>query len=218
MPTSLPLHYKRGESINRRPPGEDDRSKTSTMPKTAAPRLQTSESTTTGNQGHPTHITLPPQESPTANRRITYAQPSASTSSLPVGYTPIIEATKNVFTGSIPHPDAQAQSKDGSDGHDVSVPLTTDELSRAVVVAAVSALRHGVVPGSPTARRGAGGLMDSQLMGSGGGGHGGHDAPSWSRTVSASVLLGCTLLYAIIAGELVVLTKALLNFGLQKFS
>jgi Ca2+:H+ antiporter len=32
-------------------------------------------------------------------------------------------------------------------------------------------------------------------------GHGGHDAPSWSRLLSASVLLGCTFLYAIIAGE-----------------
>ncbi|KXN88148.1 Low affinity vacuolar monovalent cation/H(+) antiporter [Leucoagaricus sp. SymC.cos] len=35
------------------------------------------------------------------------------------------------------------------------------------------------------------------------GGHGGHDAPSWSRTMSASVLLGCTALYAIIAELLV---------------
>jgi len=35
------------------------------------------------------------------------------------------------------------------------------------------------------------------------GGQGGHDAPSWSRIVSASVLLGCTALYAIIAELLV---------------
>jgi hypothetical protein len=32
-------------------------------------------------------------------------------------------------------------------------------------------------------------------------GHGGHDAPNWSRAKSASVLMGCTVLYAIIAGE-----------------
>lgn len=32
------------------------------------------------------------------------------------------------------------------------------------------------------------------------GGAGGHDAPNWSRTKSASVLMGCTVLYAIIAG------------------
>jgi len=44
-----------------------------------------------------------------------------------------------------------------------------------------------------------------------GGGHGGHDASSWSRTVSASVLLPCTLLYAIIAGILVDVVGAVLN-------
>lgn len=32
-------------------------------------------------------------------------------------------------------------------------------------------------------------------------GHGGHDAPNWSRFKSYSVLVGCTMLYAIIAGE-----------------
>lgn len=40
--------------------------------------------------------------------------------------------------------------------------------------------------------------------GTGGGdeeGQGGHDAPNWSRAKSASVLMGCTVLYAIIAGE-----------------
>lgn len=35
------------------------------------------------------------------------------------------------------------------------------------------------------------------------GGHGGHDAPSWSRTTSASVLLACTAFYALIAELLV---------------
>lgn len=34
------------------------------------------------------------------------------------------------------------------------------------------------------------------------GGHGGHDAPNWSRFKSYSVLFGCTVLYAIIAGKL----------------
>lgn len=31
--------------------------------------------------------------------------------------------------------------------------------------------------------------------------HGGHDSPNWSKGKSATVLLGCTVLYAIIAGE-----------------
>lgn len=30
---------------------------------------------------------------------------------------------------------------------------------------------------------------------------GGHDAPNWSRTKSAGVLMGCTALYAVIAGK-----------------
>jgi Ca2+:H+ antiporter len=34
-------------------------------------------------------------------------------------------------------------------------------------------------------------------------GHGGHEAPAWSRAVSASVLLACTALYAVIAGACV---------------
>ncbi|KAN0064422.1 hypothetical protein ACQY0O_002795 [Thecaphora frezii] len=43
------------------------------------------------------------------------------------------------------------------------------------------------------------------------GGHGGHDAPSWSRAVSVSVLLGCTVLYAIIAEILVDVVDVVLD-------
>ena len=39
--------------------------------------------------------------------------------------------------------------------------------------------------------------------GGGGGGHGGHDAPNWSRLKSTVILLGATLLYAIVAELLV---------------
>lgn len=70
-------------------------------------------------------------------------------------------------------------------------PLTADDFTRAVAVATVSALRH---------------QQHETLRPRGGDAHegpqGGHDAPSWSRLVSASVLLGCTVLYAIIAGML----------------
>ncbi|KAK0564966.1 hypothetical protein OC861_004010 [Tilletia horrida] len=41
--------------------------------------------------------------------------------------------------------------------------------------------------------------------------HGGHDAPSWSRATSVSVLLGCTVLYAIIAEILVDVVDVVLN-------
>ena len=69
-------------------------------------------------------------------------------------------------------------------------PMTTDDFTRAVAVATVSALRHQQTHGQ------AGRLRNSAEQE----GHGGHDAPSWSRTTSASVLLACTALYAVIAG------------------
>lgn len=43
------------------------------------------------------------------------------------------------------------------------------------------------------------------------GGHGGHDAPSWSRAVSLTVLISCTVLYAIIAEILVDVVDVVLD-------
>lgn len=43
------------------------------------------------------------------------------------------------------------------------------------------------------------------------GAHGGHDAPNWSRAKSATVLLACTVLYAIIAEILVDVVDVVLN-------
>jgi Ca2+:H+ antiporter len=71
--------------------------------------------------------------------------------------------------------------------------LPPDDFTRAVAVATVSALRHQQVH----ARRVRSGQLGEEEDPSG---HGGHDGPSWSRAVSASVLLACTALYAIIAG------------------
>ncbi|KAH9480542.1 Putative cation exchanger [Psilocybe cubensis] len=70
-------------------------------------------------------------------------------------------------------------------------PLTTDDFTRAVAVATVSALRHQQTQSHQRIRS-----AEHE------GGHG-HDAPSWSRTTSASVLLACTALYAVIAELLV---------------
>ena len=69
-----------------------------------------------------------------------------------------------------------------------------DDFTRAVAVATVSALRHQQVQ----ARR----VRSGQLAGDeeDPSGNGGHEAPAWSRAVSASVLLACTALYAVIAG------------------
>jgi Ca2+:H+ antiporter len=69
--------------------------------------------------------------------------------------------------------------------------LPPDDFTRAVAVATVSALRHQQVQ----ARRVKGVIEDEDHDG-----HAGHDGPSWSRAVSASVLLACTALYAAIAG------------------
>jgi Ca2+:H+ antiporter len=79
--------------------------------------------------------------------------------------------------------------------------MTTDDFTRAVAVATVSALRHQQNNAQSPARARISGLSgDTEPEGS----HGGHEGPSWSRTTSAAVLLGCTALYAVIAGELVI--------------
>ena len=74
--------------------------------------------------------------------------------------------------------------------------MTREDFTRAVAVATVSALRHQEAQAAPGRFRAAGGPE----LDDGAAGHGGHEAPSWSRFVSASVLLGCTALYAVIAG------------------
>lgn len=108
--------------------------------------------------------------------------------------------------------------------------ITTEDFTRAVAVATISALRHqasalnATTNGNlnpSTSGTGSGILRKQQGQGlslglpSGDkefappglglaeeGGHGGHEGPSWSRGTSAAVLLSCTVLYAIIAGEL----------------
>jgi Ca2+:H+ antiporter len=74
--------------------------------------------------------------------------------------------------------------------------MTTDDFTRAVAVATASALRQQQAQQahSPARMRASGLTSESE------GGQQGHDAPSWSRITSASVLLSCTALYAAIAG------------------
>jgi Ca2+:H+ antiporter len=85
--------------------------------------------------------------------------------------------------------------------------LTTEDFTRAVAVATVSALKHQrsfMIQGTPQSVR--------KMIPSASGpvkedkeeeeeAHGGHEGPSWNRGISAGVLLGCTMLYAMIAGE-----------------
>lgn len=79
--------------------------------------------------------------------------------------------------------------------------MTTDDFTRAVAVATVSALRHQQTHAHSPSRVRASGVTTGDSEGHGGG----HEAPSWSRTTSASVLLSCTALYAVIAGMLLYL-------------
>ncbi|EAU85949.2 hypothetical protein CC1G_02972 [Coprinopsis cinerea okayama7 len=111
-----------------------------------------------------------PSYSPTFPRRVAYAPPVMESVDL---------AVKNADLANIQLPPA----------------MTTDDFTRAVAVATVSALRHQQTHASTGKLRAS--------VGDEAGGHGGHDAPSWSRTASASVLLACTALYALIAELLV---------------
>lgn len=114
----------------------------------------------------------------------------------PIPYTPLLESVD------------QAVKSQGLTAQPLPPNFTTDDFTRAVAVATVSALRHQGVGGaavSPVRMRGSGpvgGMGGAEHDGGTGGGHGGHEAPSWSRMFSASVLLGCTFLYAIIAGKI----------------
>jgi Ca2+:H+ antiporter len=132
-----------------------------------------------------------PPVSPTATRRISYA-PTPTIhphGHQQPGYTPLLESVDHAIKNTGISPMHLPES------------MTTDDFTRAVAVATVSALRHQQNHGQSPARArisGLGGDVDIE------GGHGGHEAPSWSRTISAAVLLGCTALYAIIAGRPIV--------------
>lgn len=75
--------------------------------------------------------------------------------------------------------------------------MTTEDFTRAVAVT-VSALRQRDVGAAHAAAAAYHGAHGGDAAASA---HGGHEAPSWSRLTSATVLLGCTALYAAIAGE-----------------
>ncbi|WWC68422.1 calcium/proton exchanger [Kwoniella pini CBS 10737] len=145
---------------------------------------------------------------------------ASNTFNLPAGYTPFLESVDKDLKTSQSHLTPMRLPSS----------LTTEDFTRAVAVATVSALRHqGSIIGSSsqsgsaqktrpiihshetTAAAGAGGGGQMTASNSAKGnwqdddeeGHGGHEGPSWTRGVSAGVLLGCTLLYAVIAEILV---------------
>ncbi|TFK48657.1 hypothetical protein OE88DRAFT_1633953 [Heliocybe sulcata] len=118
------------------------------------------------------------------NRRVSYA--AVPPTLAPSGITPILESVD------------QAIKNTGLQPTHLPEHMTADDFTRAVAVATVSALRHQQTSSrSPLRTRLSAADVEEA------GGHGGHDAPSWSRTTSASVLLACTALYSIIAELLV---------------
>ncbi|WVN85581.1 calcium/proton exchanger [Cryptococcus depauperatus CBS 7841] len=118
---------------------------------------------------------------------------------LPGGYTPYLESIDQASRSTRLSPMRLPSS------------LTTEDFTRAVAVATVSALRHqGSIVDSDKKHRtspidGHAGVNTVGIAKDEDHGkeHGGHEAPSWTRDVSAGVLLACTLLYAIIAEILV---------------
>ena len=131
----------------------------------------------------PAHITLPSPPSPTVSKHVSHLQQT--------GITPLVEQVEQIAKVVRPA---------------LPPTITSDDFTRAVAVATVSALRHQS-SASRLRSSGVGGEHEE----SAGGGHGGHDAPSWSRTVSASVLLACTFLYAMIAEILVDVVDVVLD-------
>ncbi|KAN0139888.1 hypothetical protein V8E53_002550 [Lactarius tabidus] len=124
--------------------------------------------------------------SPTVSRPGSY--PNAPASPTPGSLVPILESVDHALK------DTGLQASQ----------LPSDDFTRAVAVATVSALRHQQVQ----ARRVRVGQLGDEEDPAG---HGGHEAPSWSRAVSASVLLACTALYAVIAELLVDVVDVVLN-------
>lgn len=91
-------------------------------------------------------------------------------------------------TGYTPYLQALEQNRN-MDNMQLAPTLTQEDFHRAVhTLAAVSALH----------RQGGDKKLEGHKAEDEGGGH---EAPSWTRGMSAAVLLGCTLLYAAIAGE-----------------
>ena len=132
-------------------------------------------------------VSAPP---PASARRVSYAPGQVPPSQ---SLAPLMESVDSVIKDTGLHPTALPEH------------ITSDDFTRAVAVATVSALRHQhEFARSPARARMSGAEVEAAA-----GGHGGHDAPSWSRTTSASVLLGCTALYAIIAGELSQLDRSM---------
>lgn len=162
-----------------RPEGSRERTRLEDDPRfqTPAPRLTV-----------PTVNTVSPI-SPSIPRRVSYAPHNTLQSAQSqTQYTPLLESVDHAIksTGALPLPST----------------MSTDDFTRAVAVATVSALRH-----QHAHTRAARASVAEEEHASA---HG-HEAPEWSRVTSAAVLLSCTALYALIAELLVDMVDVVLK-------
>ncbi|EDR13307.1 uncharacterized protein LACBIDRAFT_309026 [Laccaria bicolor S238N-H82] len=172
------LHRKASNATN---VGSNAPSRTQTpAPREGSQSIPIASTPQPGRPGGPASPNLP--------RRVSYAV------SQQPGFLPVMESVEHAVKS--------------TDLENVRLPgsMTTDDFTRAVAVATVSALRH-----QQTHAQSPGRIRTSAGVESEAAGHGGHDAPSWSRTTSASVLLTCTFLYAIIAELLVDVVDVILE-------
>ncbi|KAF8967076.1 hypothetical protein BDZ97DRAFT_1917028 [Flammula alnicola] len=167
-------------SLNQKPSNLNNRSGSNAPSRTETPLPGPPPNTNLAPSARPT-----PTASPAFQRKVSYAvsqQPN---------YLPVLESVDHA----VKNTDLRNMQ--------LSEPMTTDDFTRAVAVATVSALRHQQAHAHSPARARAAGAEHEAA--------GGHDAPSWSRTTSASVLLTCTALYAVIAELLVDVVDVILE-------
>ncbi|GAA5821139.1 hypothetical protein JCM11251_001981 [Rhodosporidiobolus azoricus] len=130
--------------------------------------------------------------------------------------TPLITPVAQLPPGPLPphvHHGTDGGKHDSVAALNLPQGMTVDEFSRAIEV--VSQLRPqgsaAALHRAPSHVRDISAQAGQVQHKEEDGGHGGHDAPNWSRAKSATVLLACTVLYAIIAEILVDVVDVVLD-------
>lgn len=202
----LPLHKDQTDA-----PGKDTKTDPATSANSPVMTSQASTLRLPGSAGPKTAPILRESHSKSSDQPQDYSRSTSGQYNLPAGYTPFLESVdRDISTANHLTP--------------MKLPgtLTTEDFTRAVAVATVSALRHqgSIISSHQSSAKKDRTAQHNPLATATGpathlappGAHakegdddeegGGHDAPSWTRGFSAGVLLACTLLYALIAGEL----------------
>ncbi|KAI6039684.1 hypothetical protein EDC04DRAFT_2895020 [Pisolithus marmoratus] len=165
-------------------------------PHSQTPVPRPAEPGTQQQQQHPQYQQQPSSPQRPVSPSLRRVQPAIQ------NITPIIESVDLAIKNSQLHPSQLPEN------------LTHDDFTRAVTVATVSALRHqqAAQAQSPARVKLAGGHDVEGVSG-----HAGHEAPEWSRSTSAAVLLACTALYAVIAEILVDVVDVILqDYGVEE--